>query len=46
MVCASALSFFDGKVCAVQEPSIIMISIIMIIMYVSAVTETASENLG
>ena len=25
MVCASALSFLDGKICAIQEPSIIII---------------------
>ena len=24
MVCASALSFRDGKICAIQEPSIII----------------------
>ena len=31
MVCASALSFLDGKICAIQEPSIIII-IIMILL--------------
>ena len=24
MVCASALNFLDGKICAIQEPSIII----------------------
>ena len=32
MVCASALSFHDGKICALQEPSIIIIIIIIIII--------------
>ena len=31
MVCASALSFLDGKICAIQEPSFIIIIIIIII---------------
>ena len=30
MVCASALSFLDGKICAIQEPSIVIIIIIII----------------
>ena len=33
MVCARALSFLDGKICAIQEPSIISIIIIVIMLY-------------
>ena len=29
MVCASALSFLDGKICAVQQPFIITVIIIL-----------------
>ena len=32
MVCASALSFLDGKICAIQELSIIIVIIIIIII--------------
>ena len=34
MVCASALSFLDGKMFATQEPSIIIIFIIIIIIII------------
>ena len=33
-MCASALSFLDGKICAIQEPSIIIIIVIIIVICV------------
>ena len=42
MVCASALSFLDGKICAIQEPSIIIIIILIIIIIIIIIITCSS----
>ena len=38
MMCAGTLSFLDGKICAIQEPFIIIIIIIIIMCAYMSIT--------